>query len=298
MKLSIVIPSYCSQDYLKKSLAALAPQVNEVEAEVIVVDCSPNDEVDKVCKSYDFVRIIRVSERFNPGKGRNIGAKEASGDYLVFIDSDVVIESNGLKRIQQHALDNYLVFGGALELDKKRSSPTLASFMEHYYFNHESQASRETSVRANLSSALMIIQKNLFLEFGGFKDIPRMQDTELTERLIQHGYTLYFFPDIIGHQIQDSTHTQVLKKIFITGNNVYFIRYNQINNQCKKILLSIMLPLMMAAKVTRINIRNLRYSWSIKMLLIFCPLMYVCGIAWMSGFYKALFFSKGIISGR
>ena len=61
---------------------------------------------------------------------------------------------------------------------------------------------------------------------GGFADIPRMQDTELTERIRNSsGTQLGFEPSVVGYQIQDSNLKKVLKKIYITGNNIYFLRY-------------------------------------------------------------------------
>jgi len=298
MKLSIVIPSYNSQDNLEKNLIALKDQINDLETEVIVVDCSSHDKVDKICFQYDFVRFIKIKERFNPGKGRNIGANVAKGQYLVFSDSDVVLEKNSITNIIKHVSQGYKIFGGALELDKKRSEPNLSSYIEHYYFNHESQASRKPQKRSNLSSALMIVERELFLSINGFSDIPRMQDTELTERMRSLGYDLYFFPDVIGYQIQDSPINKVLSKIFITGNNLYFLRYKKKNYNIMKVIFTILLPIMMLYKITRINLRNMKYSKSYLMFFILCPLMYGCGLVWMLGFYKGLFFSKGITSGR
>ncbi|GLQ75762.1 hypothetical protein GCM10007932_51250 [Vibrio penaeicida] len=294
VKLSIIIPSYQSQKNLRRNLSALAQQLDHVNAEVIVVDCSPNDDVDKICAQFSFVRLLKEQRRFNPGGGRNIGARAASGEYLVFADADVVLDEKALVSVVRHAKGGEKIFGGALELDKS-NKVTLTSYIEHYYFNHESQASRTPSRRANLSSALLIFEKTLFEEIGGFRDIPRMQDTELTERLVRKGYTLYFFPDVIGYQIQDSPFKKVIKKIYITGNNLFFLRYQ---DKGIRWLLALLLPFIMLAKITRINLRNLKYAFSPMMLFVLCPVMYVCGLAWMMGFYKGIFVSDGIAEGR
>jgi len=300
MMLSIIIPSYCSEDNLNATLQALAAQCQpqaQLSAEIIVVDCSPNQKVDKICATYPAVRLIKQKQRFNPGGGRNIGAKAANGETLVFIDSDVVLEANALENIQQHSQAGKRVFGGALELSKNQKT-NLSSYIEHYYFNHESQSTRSPTVRSNLSSALLVINRQVFLDAGGFSDIPRMQDTELTERLASHGEHLFFFPDVIGYQIQDSPLKKVFKKIFITGNNLYFLRFGQGRSWLFKALLFVLLPLMMLAKITRINLRNIRYKASPFMLFVLCPSMYLCGLSWMFGYYKALLFDGGIASKR
>ncbi|WP_104402830.1 glycosyltransferase family 2 protein [Vibrio penaeicida] len=296
MKLSIIIPSYLSQDNLGRNLSALAKQLDEVDAEVLVVDCSPGIAVDQICAQYPFVRLLKEEKRFHPGGGRNIGAKSANGDYLVFVDADVVLDGQALQDVEKHITDGVKIFGGALDLDKK-GAVTLTSYIEHYYFNHESQSSRTPTERANLSSAFMIIEKALFDEVGGFTDISRMEDTELTEKLVRIGHTLHFFPDVIGYQIQDSPFNKVVKKIYITGNNLFFLRYQKEDGGMNKWLLALLLPLMMMVKITRINFRNLKYAFSPLMLLILCPVMYFCGFTWMLGFYKGIFVSDGIVAG-
>ena len=170
-------------------------------------------EVDRICDQFSSVRLIKETKRFNPGGGRNIGAEHAVGDYLVFIDADVVLDATALSKIAMYAEQGVKVFGGALELDKQ-GKVTLTSYIEHYYFNHESQAKRNPTERANLSSALLIVCKSLFKQVNGFKDIPRMQDTELTERLLRMGHTLHFFPSIIGYQVQDSPFQKGYKEDF------------------------------------------------------------------------------------
>ena len=132
----------------------------------------------------------------------------------------------------------------------------------------------------------------------GFSDLPRMQDTELTERLVKMGYQLDFFPDVVGYQIQDSPVKKVFRKIYITGNNLFFLRYQNRTKGFGKFALAALLPCMMLAKVTRINYRNIRFAASPRMIFLLCPIMYVCGLAWMAGFYKGIFVSDGIASGR
>jgi len=296
INLSIIIPSYCAEKHLRACLESVAQQ-SDGNAEVIIVDCSPNNNVSDICAEYTFVKFIKESKRFNPGEGRNIGAKASSGEYLVFIDADVVLEKNALKNIRKHAVVGFKIFGAALELNTKNNDD-FAAHVEHYYFNHESQSTRQITKRRNLSSAFMIVEKKLFLKFNGFSDIPRMQDTELTERIGDSGIDIYFMPDVIGLQIQDSPLGKVLKKISITGNNIFFICYSNRRSFISRFILCLFLPLMALAKVTRINIRNLRYSWSLKMLFFYAPYMYVCGIYWMLGFYRGVIKNDGVASGR
>lgn len=291
MKYSIVIPSYCSEKHLYNCLSAIDNQ-NEPDLEVIVVDCSPHHEVEDICNNFDNVTLIKRTERFNPGAGRNIGVDASNGDYIIFLDADVVMAPNCITNIKKSTEHGYKIFGAALELNKTENN-SFSSNLEHYYFNHESQSTRKTQKRNNLSSAFLIIEKKLFLSHGGFSDIARMQDTELTERIKASGTDLYLIPSVIGYQIQDSNLSKVLNKIKITGNNLYYIRYEKYGF-INKFALFILLPFLMVYKVTRINFRNIRYSFSLKMIFLYSPVMYICGLYWLMGFYKALLSNNGL----
>lgn len=294
---SVVIPSYNAQDSLPRTLAALKQQEFDGEVEILVVDCSETDAVKILCEDFD-VNFHKEPTRFNPGIGRNIGAKIANGQLLIFVDADVELEPSAIANAWDFYSIGHKAFGGALELNE-RVHPTIASYVEHYFFNHESQTGRPVCKRSNLSSALMILDRQLFLDQGGFKDIPRMQDTEMTERLLNSGVELYFTPNVVGLQIQDSPLKKVLRKIYINGKNLYFIRYQR-QSAIKKCALFLLLPLLSALKIIRILLRHFRYqTLRQKMLtLLVSPLLFLSGLYWMSGLYTSMIFGGEISKNR
>ena len=298
VQISVVIPSYNSQDYLPDTLEGLSRQRFDGEFEVVLVDCSETDVVKKLCDCYHFVRYEYVSERFSPGVGRNIGAEIGQGVLLAFLDSDVVLLPNSLQNAWNHYSSGNEVFGGALELNEKVGT-TIASYFEHYYYNHESQRHRPVCQRSNLSSALMFVDRKVFIEHGGFKDIPRIQDTEFTERLVKHGYSLSFTPLAVGLQIQDSSFNKVLRKIHISGRNLYFVRY-QGRSPGNKILLFLFLPLLTLLKILRIVCRHLTYQNARNRLItiLLTPLFLLGGVFWMGGLYRSMIFGGGISARR
>jgi len=299
MDISVVIPSYNTEDTISATLQHLSTQITPATTEIIVVDCSEHDLVKNIVQQYPLARYQHRSQRFNPGEGRNIGAQLAQGELLVFIDSDVQLAKDSLHNAWVHMQQGHAIFGGALELNTETCSD-YASYLEHYFFNHESQARRPACERTNLSSALMCFKRSVFLDAGGFKDIPRMQDTELTERLKMQGHTLHFFPDVLAYQTQDSAFSKVLRKIYIVGQNVYYIRYQPDISHAKKFVFCCLLPLISGIKTLRIIGRHLRYqSWPNKLrTLVISPLLILGGIYWMAGFYNALITEKGISKSR
>tara|TARA_R110002073_G_scaffold151404_3_gene305568 strand:- start:6 stop:899 length:894 start_codon:yes stop_codon:yes gene_type:complete len=293
MELTVVIPSYNTEDTLGATLDALAVQVGCGEFEVVVVDCSDDDRVERLAAGRSRVRVLRRRKRFNPGEGRNIGAAAAQGKLLVFVDADVTLRADALSAAMAYHQLGHRVFGGALELNEARAN--IASFLEHYFFNHESQIGRPPCLRSNLSSALMVVERVLFVTEGGFRDIPRMQDTEFSERLARNGITLTFTPTVVGFQIQDAPIPKVLRKVYISGRNTYSIRYGRASS-LQRAAFCVLLPLISAAKTIRIIGRHLRYQDFRRRLitLAISPHLAVAGACWMLGFYGALIFKSGI----
>jgi glycosyltransferase involved in cell wall biosynthesis len=88
-ELSVVIPAYNEATYIDRLLEALARQ-NFKNFEVIVSDANSEDNTDKVVAEFKKGLDINIvqSPPLGPAHGRNIGAKKASGDWLLFLDAD------------------------------------------------------------------------------------------------------------------------------------------------------------------------------------------------------------------
>lgn len=299
MNISVVIPSYNTEGAIAATLQQLFAQTTEASYEVIVVDCSDHEEVRSIVAQYPDARYEHRTTRFNPGEGRNIGATLARGELLIFLDADVQLAPGSLDRAWKHLQSGHEIFGGALELNTAIRADS-AAYLEHYFFNHEAQSLRPACERSNLSSALMCFKREVFLGAGGFKDIPRMQDTELTERLRRAGHKLYFFPDVLGYQTQDAPLHKVLRKIYINGQNLYYIRYQPNTTAAKKIAFFLLIPAISLAKAVRIIFRHLLYqSWPNKLrTVLYSPLIIISDMYWMFGFYHALITERGISKNR
>lgn len=88
-KVSIIIPTYNDASYADRLLTALAAQV-DIKFEVIVSDAKSKDDIDKIIKKHSDKLIIKLvlAEPKGPAYGRNVGAKEAKADWLLFLDAD------------------------------------------------------------------------------------------------------------------------------------------------------------------------------------------------------------------
>ena len=86
-KFSVVIPTYNRLDFLKQSVSSVRAQTF-TDYEIIVVDDGSTDGTwDWLVVQGSYLRAIRQPNR-GPGAARNLGIKQARGDYFVFLDSD------------------------------------------------------------------------------------------------------------------------------------------------------------------------------------------------------------------
>lgn len=100
MKYSIIIPCYdAEEDIFRRCLDSIKNQTLK-PYEVICIDDASPIETPQIAKEYGF-KYIRHKENKNNGGARNTGIREATGDYLVFVNSDDYILPNTLEEIDK-----------------------------------------------------------------------------------------------------------------------------------------------------------------------------------------------------
>lgn len=87
-KVSLIVPIYNSSGYLNKCVDSLLNQTLK-DIEIILINDGSTDESEKIIKSYNDKRIKYISKKNEGiGKSRNRGIKEATGEFIAFVDSD------------------------------------------------------------------------------------------------------------------------------------------------------------------------------------------------------------------
>lgn len=94
--LSIVVPAYNCEKYIKRCLDSLLKQ-EKLNYEIIIVNDGSTDNTLKICKEYELrYNNIKVLDKANEGQGiaRNLGIKNSLGRYITFVDSDDFVNKN------------------------------------------------------------------------------------------------------------------------------------------------------------------------------------------------------------
>lgn len=101
MKISIIIPVYNAEKYLKRCLDSVLAQTYK-ELEVLVVDDGASDSSPEICDSYAGKDArITVLHQANAGqsKARNVAMEMCSGEYIMFVDSDDELPKDAVENL-------------------------------------------------------------------------------------------------------------------------------------------------------------------------------------------------------
>lgn len=197
VKLSIIVPVYKVEPYLRKCIESLLHQdLSEEEYEIILVDDGSPDRCGDICEEYasQFVQ-VKVVHRKNGGlsAARNSGIKVAQGMYVQFVDSDDFLEPNLLKSLVDKM--------DADQLDILRFN--YRNVNEQYEAFEPNKVSKPfVDYRDEICNGLTFLNERLgfgcyawqfvirrdLLESCGFKEGIYLEDTEWTPRLLMKAH--------------------------------------------------------------------------------------------------------------
>ena len=209
--LSVVVPVYNDQVALGRCLDALVAS-GPPRAEIVVVDDASTDESALVA-TREAVRLIRLADNVGPAAARNLGARQAHGDVLVFVDSDVVVAPGALDRVARlldQRPDVAAVFGS---YDASPPAPGIVSRyknLQHHYVHQHGRAEAST-----FWAGLGAIRRRVFEEVGGFDAgrfrRPSIEDIELGYRVRRAGHLILLDPGLQGTHLKRWTFRSLVR---------------------------------------------------------------------------------------
>ena len=107
-KISVIIPMFKARDYIDCCLASLGRQgLTEEELEVLFIDdCSPDNTYEyarEAASGRENIRVLKQEKNGGPGRARNRGIDEATGEYICFLDIDDMYVDGSFKEMYEAA---------------------------------------------------------------------------------------------------------------------------------------------------------------------------------------------------
>lgn len=162
VKVSIIIPVYNTENYLRKCLDSVCNQTLKDIEIICINDCSPDNSLE-ILKEYqkndNRIKIIDFKENRGVSIARNTGIDVATGEYIGFIDSDDWIDFDYYEKLYNKAKEHYsdLVIGNVVEENELGVKSSLLSDLVL------SKVS-ENKLNFNLLFVLGLYKKSLLLD--------------------------------------------------------------------------------------------------------------------------------------
>lgn len=251
LDLSIIIVSYNTKKFLRDCLNSLYTNTKGVKFEVIVVDNRSTDGSQQMLvKHFPKVKLIRSDQNLGFGRANNLGAKQAKGKYLLFLNPDTLIAPDSIK--ESIELANQTTKLGAMTIrllfDDGSIQPTGGYFPTLLRLLAWHTGLDELPILKQLlgpihppasfythsfepdwiTGAFMLIPNNIFKEVGGFDKQIFMygDDLELCYRLKQQGRkVIYSSSPSITHLQSKASSSQFALTSEITGIKYFFAKH-------------------------------------------------------------------------
>nr|WP_299201341.1 glycosyltransferase [uncultured Brumimicrobium sp.] len=223
MIVSIILVGKNEGFHLKRTLQSaynLIDLYKEIDFEVIYVDSKSTDNSIEIAKSFPLTRIFEITGVTNSAIARNIGAKEAKGEILFFVDADMEIHPYFLR----HALNE----------DGELKNEYITGHLDDYFYTKENEfiSSEPRTYKnkipkdiqeLNHNGGLCLINKSAWADIGGMRNkYRRSQDLDLTIRLKKKGIKILRLPCLAAkHHTIDYRNEKRMWKTLWQGNSLY-----------------------------------------------------------------------------
>lgn len=228
--LSIVIPCFNAEKYIRGCLNSILRSEFQ-NYEVIVVDDNSKDKSREILKSYEHqpqIRVLYLDQNQGPAKARNLGVKNSSGKYLLFLDIDTEIDDSCVKAVVDKFEDDQKV--GALQTKLLRGQTSkidaAGHFLSFFGFPYEigggknESAHNKETVIFGPRGAGMAIRREILEKIGGFDEDYFIygEETDLSWRAWLAGSEVHYFPQAkVYHFQKSSLNKKTEYRIFYEG---------------------------------------------------------------------------------
>jgi len=202
---SIIIVNYNGKYHLEKCLASLM-KINYKNYEIILVDNNSTDtSVEYVKNTYPEITIIKLNDNYGFAEPNNIGAKNAKGEFLLFLNNDTEVSPNfigEMVKVLEH--DPHIAMCQSLILKQNGDVDSSGDFIDTIGRAYSSK-NKQNEIKKILSprGASMLVRKDSFWDLGGFDKnfFASFEDVDLGWRAWLWGYKIVLVPaSIVYHK--------------------------------------------------------------------------------------------------
>ena len=250
-KVSIIIPNKDHIEDLKQCIEAVVDKTQYSNYEILVVE---NNSVEAKTKTgyqeildqYSCVRLLNWNKPFNYAAINNYAAKEASGEYLLFLNNDITVINEdwltelvaemmqkdvGIVGAKLYYPDNTIQHAGVvIGLGGPAGHAFYGLDRRDVGYAYRTKTTQDVSA---VTAACMLMRKSVFDEIKGFDEqfVVAFNDVDLCLRTIENGYRVIFTPYAEAYHAESKTRGKesgANRKRFKNEKKIFCKRWRQI----------------------------------------------------------------------
>lgn len=238
MKFSIIIINYNTKAITKDCIESIFVNCSG-DYEVILVDNNSDDgSVAYLHKLFkDKIKLIENETNLGFAKANNIGAKEAEGDYLFFLNSDTILYDNILKYFNSfiNQQSNLGIVAPKLVLEDGTKQRRAYGDFPNIFNTIFNKFKEEKNIKEKIfqvdwvSGAAFVIKKNIFKKINGFdeKFFMYFEDIDLAKRVKSLGFKVVVNKNIVVTHLggKSISKSGIRKKYYYNSQAYYFKKH-------------------------------------------------------------------------
>ena len=241
-KVSIISINYNQAEVTCEMLSSLQ-KLTYPNVEIIVIDNgSPTDPTQIITSSFPDIKYIRSNHNLGFAGGNNLGIKNSTGDYIMFLNNDTEVDPGFLEPLVQlfesnpyaglasskilyHNSDDVIQYAGSTSINPFTGRNKRIGFMEKDSGQYESI--RETDLG---HGAAMMVPRKVIDKIGVMPEFFFLyyEEVDWCESIKRAGYKIYFVPQskVYHKESMSVGKNSALKTYYLTRNRLLFMRRN------------------------------------------------------------------------
>jgi glycosyltransferase involved in cell wall biosynthesis len=220
LRFSIIVPVYNRPDETDELLASLSGQRSK-SFEIILVEDGSSMPSDKIVDKYTEQLDIRYITKPNTGRSdsRNVGMKNASGNYFIFFDSDCIIPSHYFETLEKDLENGYAdCFGGPDNAHESFSDiqKAINYAMTSFWTTGGIRGGKINMEKFTPRTFNMGFSRDVYDAVGGFKDMFG-EDIDLSMRIRSAGFSTKLYRNAFVYHKRRGNLQKFYRQVYIFG---------------------------------------------------------------------------------
>ena len=245
MSVSVVIPNYNGEKYIRGCLDSLLKQSLKAD-EIIIVDNNSSDNSLEIIQEYkDYIKLICLKQNHGFSVAVNEGIKASNTEFVTLLNNDTELEENWLEELVKCISIEKRIFSCCSKMIRYDNKEVIDDAGDEYTLlgwarkigdgKNISQYTEKREVFSSCAGAA-IYRKSILDEIGYFDEnfFAYLEDMDISYRAKIYGYINYYCPSAkvyhIGSATSGSKHNDFKVKL-ASRNNIFLIYKNMPNLQ-------------------------------------------------------------------